>query len=273
MHEENNNITLMKLKKDVEYLTKQNNILLNDIDFLKKIIISEHVEKSSKNLCPICNNLSIFGSYGVNKRNNARCPHCGSLERHRLVYLFFNKKYDNLLNKEKINFLHFAPEGVLYNIFNNMKNIDYFPVDLDPEYYESQGLKIRDKVNMEYIQYTDNTFDIIYNSHVLEHVPNDIQAMSELHRVLKQDGICVIMVPMSKNAKTFEDPKYNTPELRLKYFGQEDHVRIYGKDFKNRLVSVGFNVKEVTLWDIIESNEYKQLYRLPQDIIYVCTKK
>ncbi len=272
MHEKDINITLMKLKEDVEHLTNQNNTLLNDIDFLKKILISEHVEKSSKNLCPICNRLSVFGPYGVNQRKNARCPYCGSLERHRLLYLFFNKKYNDLLTKEKINLLHFAPEVVLYKMFNNMKNVNYFPVDLDPEYYESQGLKIRDKVNMENIQYRDNTFDIIYNSHVLEHVPNDIRAMSELHRVLKQDGICVIMVPMSKNVKTFENPQYNTPELRLKYFGQEDHVRIYGKDFKNRLVSVGFNVEEVTLWDIIDSTEYKQLYRLPQDSIYVCTK-
>lgn len=169
--------------------------------------------------------------------------------------------------------LHFAPEKPFYNIYNQKENIDYYPVDLSPEIYESRGINIRQKVNMENIPYQDNTFDIIHTCHVLEHVPNDIQAMHELYRVLDFEGVCFIMVPKSNIPKTIEKEEYNTPELRIKHYGQIDHLRKYGLDFKDRLESVGFNVTEFKSEDIYETQIKKDFYKLFRfDSVFVCTK-
>lgn len=124
---------------------------------------------------------------------------------------------------------------------------------------------------MQHIPYENEKFDFIYNSHVLEHIPNDIKAMSELYRVLKKDGVCITLVPLFNIDTTFEKDEYNTPELRLKYYGQRDHVRKYGLDFKNRLMSVGFKVKEISAEDLIKTKEQKRLFGLNGQI-FVCTK-
>ena len=91
------------------------------------------------------------------------------------------------------------------------------------------------------MNFEDNFFDVIICSHVLEHVKDDQKAMHELFRVLKPKGIAILQVPISKTAReTFEDFSITTPEGREKYFGQKDHVRIYGKNYKERLNSVHF---------------------------------
>ena len=134
-------------------------------------------------------------------------------------------------------------------------------------------MNIRQKVNMENIPYQDNEFDIIHTCHVLEHVPNDIQAMSELYRVLDSEGVCFIMVPKDNIPKTIENEEYNTPELRTKYYGQDDHLRKYGLDFKDRLESVGINVTEFKSEDIYQKKKKKDFYRLFRfDSVFVCTK-
>ena len=137
--------------------------------------------------------------------------------------------------------LHVAPERVFYWMFKKLKDIDYWPVDLDPEKYHG---RIRKKVDITDIPFEDNSFDLIMCNHVLEHIPDDRKAMAELYRVLKpKTGIAFLNVPMFNIPATFENPAYNTPELRLKYFGQEDHVRKYGLDYTERLESVGFRVQ------------------------------
>jgi SAM-dependent methyltransferase len=84
------------------------------------------------------------------------------------------------------------------------------------------------------IQYPKDTFDVIYCSHVLEHVVDDRKAMREFHRVLRPDGWALLLVPITVE-KTFEDPSVTDPEERLSVFGQEDHVRCYGPDYVERL--------------------------------------
>lgn len=269
-----------KLKNSIIDLTNQNNYLLNELNIIKHTIIKKNIFSfENENYCPICGNFSVFGSGGLNNRANVQCPNCGSLERHRLVYLFLQKNYsyllkDFLLENNSIKFLHFAPEIIFFKLFSKNKNIDYFPVDIDPEGYENSIIKIKQKVDMQNIPYADNMFDFIYNSHVLEHVPNDIKGMSELYRVLKDDGVCFTLIPQFNLETTLEKDEYNTPELRLKYYGQEDHWRRYGLDFKDRLESVGFNVDEIVADDLVKTKEEKELYNLKfgNDILYICTK-
>lgn len=262
-----------KLKKNVAKLSNQNKYLSNELNLVKQLLLKKNMDSIElEHYCPICGELSIFEPFGVHPRMNVRCPKCGSLERHRLVYLFFQLNYSYLLENEEINLLHFAPETVFYNYFKQKDNINYHTVDLYPETYESRNIHITQKVDMQNIPYPDKNFDFIYNCHVLEHVPNDIKGMEELYRVLKDDGVCITLVPQSNIETTLENEDFNTPELRKKYYGQEDHLRKYGLDFKNRLESVGFNVNEIRAEDIIKSESEKELYNLINDVIYVCTK-
>lgn len=82
------------------------------------------------------------------------------------------------------------------------------------------------------------------------------------------------LIPQFNLETTLEKDEYNTPELRLKYYGQEDHWRRYGLDFKDRLESVGFNVDEIVADDLVKTKEEKELYNLKfgNDILYICTK-
>lgn len=267
-----NELKIRNLEKKVSNLRNKNFELEKDIDLLKSLVFDENFNFNSENYCPICGNFSTFSDFGIPPRHNAQCPYCSSLERHRKVYLLFKQRFSELLFEKDIKLLHFAPELSFYNLFKNQLNIDYFPVDFCPEIYETSNITIRKKVNMEEIPYVDKMFDFIYNCHVLEHVPNDFKAMSELYRVLDDDGVCVILVPLASNKTTFEDNSINTPELRLKHYGQSDHLRIYGLDFEKRLESVGFNVEVVFSDDLIKFDNEGKLYNIGHDRIFVCTK-
>lgn len=260
------------LKEQINELKQQNEELLHEINLLQKISLkgNENIAET-ENYCPICEDFYIFEDFGEKPRYNVQCPKCHSKERHRLIYFLFKQRYGQLFSKN-INLLHFGPEKIFYKYFTNKNNINYFPVDFVPEIYEKRNIHIRDKVNMEEIPYPDNTFDFIYNCHILEHVPNDIKAMNELYRVLKDDGVCITLVPLFDIENTLEKEEYNTPELRLKYYGQHDHLRKYGLDFKNRLESSGFNVEEIHTSDLVKSKFKRELYKLANDVIYVCTK-
>lgn len=262
------------LKKKINRLEKTNTKLDNNFNDLKSFIIDRKVAGSDVNLnyCPICGKPNEFLPHGLKQRPRSRCPYCNSLERHRFVYLIFLKKIDDVFNKENAKVLHFAPERVIYNIFISKENIDYYPVDFAPEKYGHIKDIIPVSVNMESIPFDDETFDLVYNSHVLEHVSDDNKAMSELYRVLKKGGVCIVIVPMSKNYETLEKEEYNTPELRLKYYYQEDHLRLYGYDIKDKLESVGFNVEMVTSEDIIPDENDRKLFNITNRRLFICRK-
>lgn len=146
-----------KYDESIIQLKNQNDILHDEIDLLKKLIIqSTNLADSREKYCPICGDFFAFRPFGVTPRPDAVCPKCWSLERHRLVYFLLQKRYGPILKNENIKFLHFAPEAPFYNLFRKFKNIDYYPVDFDPELYEALHIHIRDKVDMENLFYEDN---------------------------------------------------------------------------------------------------------------------
>ena len=129
------------------------------------------------------------------------------------------------------------------------------------------------KIDITDINFGNDYFDFIICSHVLEHVQDDRKAMSELFRVLKPGGEAILQVPTSKyNKKTFEDFSITSPEEREKYFGQKDHVRIYGKDYKNRLESVGFKVKLYDIKKDLSIQDIKKYGLNKEEILYIGKK-
>lgn len=214
--------------------------------------------------CPICEtSTAIFLPHGLNRRKNASCPNCFALERHRLAWLFFCRHTDLFKSLPK-RFLHFAPESCLARKLQATPGLSYISADLDPELAMLQ-------MDITKINFPDAHFDVIYCSHVLEHVADDRAAMRELRRVLTPAGWAIFMVPIRATA-TFEDPQIVNPSDRLKAFGQCDHVRKYGPDFQDRLREAGFKVNRVCPSSVVTETEMRMMAINPCDDIFYCTK-
>ena len=190
--------------------------------------------------------LFLRKSLGINPRPDARCPFCRSLERHRLAIIFFREK-SNLFDGQSKDFLHVAPERVFKRMFSRAIGSGYLTADLMAE-------GVMEKMDITDIQHPDESFNIIYCSHVLEHVPDDRKAMSEFFRVLRPSGWAVLNVPITTDV-TYEDPSITDPEERERLFGQYDHVRRYGSDYKDRLEEAGFHVSVFSPRDFLSPAE------------------
>lgn len=225
--------------------------------------------------CVCCDKSFItFLPFGLVKRANALCPNCGSLERHRFHWYYFKNETTLFSgNTKRLKLLHVAPETIFYNQFIKNDQVDYVPCDKFEEGYENTYPPKTIDVDITNIQFEENSFDVIYCSHVLEHVPEDVKAMKELYRVLKPGGWAMLQVPLDKNRnKTYEDFTITDPKKREKAFGQYDHVRIYGNDYKDRLRSAGFSVKVVHYIQNFTEGEIFQNGFMKSEDIFICTK-
>lgn len=206
-----------------------------------------------------------FLPYGYEKvRQNVLAPGTLSLERHRLFWLYL--KNETPFFSESIRVLHFAPEQAFLKRFKKLKNITYTTTDLNSPIADV-------KADICDLPFKDNSFDFIICNHVLEHIPDDTKAMSELYRVLAPRGTAILQVPYDRNRlTTFEDNSITDPKERARIFGQYDHVRVYGMDYFKTLKSVGFSVDAVDYTSKLSIQEIEK-YRLPKgELIPVCKK-
>ncbi len=214
-------------------------------------------------ICPLCGWTGPeFLPQGRLARPNALCGKCSSLERHRALYLYLRDKTQLLAGETRL--LHFAPERALREVFESDGAIEYVTTDL-----EMSDVSVR--MDICELLFKDATFDCVICSHVLEHVPDDRLAIREILRVLKPQGLALIMVPINRPA-TFEDPAAVTPEEREQAFGQRDHVRIYGEDFSDRLRETGFDVEEVEPGRDFEPGSVETFGLYSQERIFVCRR-
>ena len=214
--------------------------------------------------CPLCNsNVRQFYPAGLDRRPDARCPVCNSLERHRLFYKLTEEHTDLFDGAEK-HLLHIAPEEGIEKLLRELPNVHYLSADL-----EDTNAMVR--MDITDIQYPAESFDVIFCSHVLEHVPDDRRALREFYRVLKPGGWCGIQIPVT-DAVTFEDPTVTDPEKRLRIFGQRDHVRRYGPDVRDRMEAAGFAVHEFTTETVASEEEIVRMGLMRNDRFYLCRK-
>jgi SAM-dependent methyltransferase len=180
--------------------------------------------------------------YGT-QRPNVLSPSTLSLERHRLLWLYL-KSETNFFSRDTetssaLKVLHFAPEQCFLKRFKKLKNLDYTTTDLLSPIADV-------KADICNLPFEDNSYDVILCNHVLEHIPDDTKAMQELFRVMKPDGYGIFQIPQDLNRETtFEDDAITDKAERARIFGQYDHVRVYGRDYFDKLRSIGFKVEEV----------------------------
>lgn len=162
--------------------------------------------------------------------------------------------------------LHFAPEQAFYKRFRAMKNLDYTTTDLNSPLADV-------KADICYLPFEDDSYDVIFCNHVLEHIPDDTKAMQELYRILKPGGMAILQIPQDlQRAQTFEDNSITDRNERAAIFGQYDHVRIYGRDYFDKLRTIGFKVLEVDYTAQLDAAEVDK-YRLAKgEILPVCFK-
>lgn len=239
-----------------------------------------------------------FLPYGYGKqRNNVLAPGTLSLERHRLLWLFLKNETDffgagvgeselvsdSTRGRKKITLgnigpgkangqrtvlkvLHFAPEQAFLKRFRKMKNLDYTTTDLFSPLADV-------KADICNLPFADSAYDVIFCNHVLEHIPDDARAMRELYRVLKPGGMGIFQIPQDLGREnTFEDDSITDPKKRAEIFGQYDHVRVYGRDYFDKLRSAGFTVIEEDYTKTIGPALVEKYCLAPGEIIPVCFK-
>jgi SAM-dependent methyltransferase len=151
--------------------------------------------------------------------------------------------------------LHIAPEQPFLGRFRKMKHLDMTTADLFSPLADV-------KCDIQEMPFEDNTFDVIFCNHVLEHVDDDRKAMSELYRAMKPGGFGIFQVPVDyKREVTLEDPNITSEEDRVKHYWQKDHVRLYGLDYSSKLEAVGFKAERIDLANEV-GDELRERYRL-----------
>jgi SAM-dependent methyltransferase len=181
--------------------------------------------------CPLCGYRGYFRAYGVPPRFDARCPECGSIERHRLVALWLAGNHGKIDGRRV---LHFAPEPALRRLFQPLAS-QYLSADVVPGKADRQ-------LDITAIDLPSGSFDVILCSHVLEHV-DDARALEQLRRVLSPTGILLLLTPVVDAwDQTYENLSVADEPNRWLHFGQGDHVRYYGRDIVQRIAKAGFDV-------------------------------
>ena len=206
--------------------------------------------------------LKLLESLEINVAN-VQCPKCDSGERQRLLYFYLMKEL-SIMNLRGIKMLDVAPDDFLYDKIFSLADIDYTSIDITPTRRPTEIMNITN------LKFKDNFFDAIICLHVLEHIPEDINAMRELHRVLKPSGWAILQVPIWA-FETIEVPEA-TRDQYLELYGHSDHVRRYGFDYIDRLEKVGFDVK-VDQFSRKLTTDFRQQYGLFEtEDIFFCTK-
>lgn len=218
--------------------------------------------------CPVCErSFSKFLSYGsaVAHRENVLCPFDLTLERHRLMWLYL-KDHSNFFTANKLDVLHIAPEQCFHAKFKAQENLNYLTADIESPIADMH-------FDLHDIPLKDNSFDVVFCNHVLEHVTDANRCIEELYRVMKPGGFGIMQVPQDFSRETtYEDSTIVTPEDREKYYWQKDHVRLFGRDYPDWLQKAGFNVLKFDKYAHYSPEKITKYRLQKEEILYIVSK-
>lgn len=233
---------------------------------------------NGKFFCNLCNNKIFMWNYigkdydvfknkhiiGAGRRKGG-CPICGSDDRVRFVY-YSLKKFTKIFDGAGYDVLHFAPEDKISEKLRQIHGNSYLSADIVPGRADIEA-------DIECLPFPDKKFDYIICNHVMEHVVKEKDAFSELRRCLKKEGILFFSAPICLEEDTYENPAIHTREDRINYFGQEDHVRLYGRDIVKRIGNYGFEVDEICCLKKVSKEEQERLGFIRDDRVFLCKKR
>jgi len=183
-----------------------------------------------------------------------------------MVVIYLKNETSFFSSDKKLKVLHIAPEQCFLKLFKNQQNLDYITCDLESPIADV-------KADICDLPFENNSFDVIFCNHVLEHIPDDTKAMQELYRVMQTNGFGIFQIPQDlSREKTFEDDTITDPKERAKIFGQYDHVRVYGRDYFNKLRTIGFKVSEESYAKKIAPHLAERYALMKEEILPVCYK-
>lgn len=200
---------------------------------------------------------------GGSKRRGG-CPICGGSDRERYVY-YILKHYTNIMDGLEHSVLHFAPEEFLSQTLKKLCGRKYISADIVPGRAETIA-------NIEKLQFESGVFEYIICNHVMEHIYKEQEAFYEIKRCLIRGGILILTVPICWEHKTFEDDTIKTEEERIKWYGQKDHVRLYGNDIVERVEHFGFDVTSLRCNEMVDEFDIKRMGFIPEDVVLFCKK-
>lgn len=253
-----------------------------------KLLFKGIYYKGSKFYCPLCNQfyrefltggqdfavLRQFKVIGAGQRPNMVCPGCHSTDRDRLLHTFLCN-YDSLAFPGT-KMLHIAPEPALHDWIKKQyksQPTDYVAgVKYHEGFYYDLNVKLLD---ITQLPFGNESFDLLMANHVLEHIGDEGKALSEIHRVLKPQGKAILQVPWSPLLdQTIEENEPLSAKERAERFGQSDHVRLYGRDFPDRLSSAGFNVEVFDAAALHSDENYLKCIAInPDELVFLATKQ
>lgn len=217
--------------------------------------------------CPVCGKrCRKFLPYGyTTSREDALCPRCLSLERHRMIWLWLERHSNLMQSRPKM--LHIAPEVSLMRHFKRLYRgtESYITADLESPLADMH-------FDVQEIPLADRSVDVVICNHLFEHVEDDRRAMSELYRVMRYGGWGIMLVPEDRGREsTFEDDTITDAKERTRLFGQYDHRRVYGRDYDERLREAGFEVERIAYASLLSDDE-RRMYSIGHDDLVVVRK-
>ncbi len=222
----------------------------------------------NKVYCPCCKStFREFAPFSAIKKKNSWCMKCMSLERDRLLWMYYQNKTD--LYSKSLSLLHIAPETIFFRHFSKQKNINYYPADIYPDLYP----KGTHYFNLLKPDLPLNSFDVIICNHVFQYIEDDKAAMKNVYDLLKPGGWAILQVPLDRSREvTYEDSSIIDPKEREKAFGLKEHVRFYGLDYADKLRTAGFNVNVDDYTAEFSGADNFKFGFWQGDAVYYCTK-
>lgn len=198
---------------------------------------------------------------GPDGRPGAKCPRCGSLERHRFLSLLLGALGPDLRDLDTV--VEIAPSRQSTPLIDRLGARRRVRLDLGHDKRDVDAL-----ASLTALPLRDASVDLLVCYHVLEHVPDDCTAMREIARVLSPRGIALLEVPIRTGVATEEDP-LAAPEDRVRRFGQADHVRWYGDDFDDRLAAAGLASVRVTPPALVGASAVSWFRLMEHEVVWV----
>lgn len=235
--------------------------------------------KDGPRQCNICgNSFDSFGPSGIKTglfyerhvigggwRQNSTCPCCRAIDRERWQYHVLKEMLG--IGGISGRVLHFAPEQDIRKMIRSNPNIDYYTVDIVP----GRAMHVADITDLG--QFADGAFDLVICNHVMEHIPDEAKAVAEIRRVLKDNGKWMFSFPICTDiAETYEDASITDPEGRLREYGQKDHVRLYGRDYRKRFEAYGLAITQYRPMDCFSKDDIERFGFIEDDVILVAGK-